>query len=233
MKKKILTAVLSVSMVLPMTALPTIQANAAGVPVFDATGFARQLLELQEAQKQFQQAKAQFQQFRGNRDIGALFNQYGKNLPSEMQGMYKDYQSGNWQGLASKVERLQNSEKLTGSQKEQFAKILEREKLSTFQNKVKLDDVYIRSLERFNQIQRMANSVDLQNDPKAAADLLNRIQVENALLNLQTNQLQITSALRKAEQEVMAQQRLEKKRRYNEVSNPNNTRMQTKPLFNK
>ena len=79
----------------------------------------------------------------------------------------------------------------------------------------------------------MANSVDLQNDPKAAADLLNRIQVENALLNLQTNQLQITSALRKAEQEVMAQQRLEKKRRYNEVSNPNNTRMQTKPLFNK
>lgn len=233
MKKKILTAVLSASMVLPMTALPTIQANAAGVPVFDASSFVRQLQQLQEAQKQFTQAKAQFEQFRGNRDIGALFNQYGQHLPTEMQGMYKDYQSGNWQGLASKVERLQNSEKLTGSQKEQFAKILEREKISTFENKVKLDDVHIRSLERFNQIQRMANSVDLQNDPKAAADLLNRIQVENALLSLQTNQLQITSALRKAEQEVIAQQRFEKKRAYHKVSNPNNTRMQTTPLFNR
>lgn len=221
MKNKILTAVLSVSMILPITALPTIQAQAAGVPVFDATGFARQMLELQEAYKQVAQAQAQFEQFRGTRDIGALFNQYGKYLPSEMQGMYRDYQTGNWEGLANKVDQLQNSQKLTGTQKEQMAKMLELEKRSTLENKVKLDDMYARSVDRFNQIQRMANSVDLQNDPKAAADLLNRIQVENAMLTLQNNQLQMASMLRKAEVDLQRNQRLERSRSFNTSGNGN------------
>lgn len=215
MKKKIIAAVLSVAMVAPLAVIPTIQANAAGVPVFDASSFVRQLQQLQEAQKQFQQAKAQFDQFRGTRDIGKMFNQYGKYLPADMQSMYKDYQTGNWEGLAKKVDSLQKNQKLTGSQKEQVAKLLEQEKMGALQNKVKLDDMYVKSLERFNQIQRMANSVDLQNDPKAAADLLNRIQVENAMLSLQTNQLQMTKMLREAEVDLQRNQRLERQRDFN------------------
>lgn len=222
MKNKLLTAVLSASMVLPLTALPTIQANAAGVPVFDASGFARQMLELQEAYKQVAQAKAQFEQFRGTRDVGALFNQYGKYLPSEMQGMYRDYQTGNWQGLADKIDRLQNSQRLTGTQKQQMQQLLEQEKRASLENKVKLDDMYARSVDRFNQIQRMANSVDLQNDPKAAADLLNRIQVESAMLALQNNQLQMAKMLRESEKDLQAQKRKDRSRRFNETSSDKN-----------
>ena len=222
MKNKLLTAVLSASMVLPLTALPTIQAQAAGVPVFDASGFARQMLELQEAYKQVAQAKAQFEQFRGTRDVGALFNQYGKYLPSEMQGMYKDYQTGNWQGLADKIDRLQNSQRLTGTQKQQMQQLLEQEKRASLENKVKLDDMYARSVDRFNQIQRMANSVDLQNDPKAAADLLNRIQVESAMLALQNNQLQMAKMLRESEKDLQAQKRKDRSRRFNETSSDKN-----------
>ncbi|MGP5076317.1 type IV secretion system protein [Psychrobacter celer] len=222
MKNKLLTAVLSASMVLPLTALPTIQAQAAGVPVFDATGFARQMLELQEAYKQVAQAQAQFEQFRGTRDVGALFNQYGKYLPSEMQGMYRDYQTGNWQGLAEKIDRLQNSQRLTGTQKQQMQQLLEQEKRASLENKVKLDDMYARSVDRFNQIQRMANSVDLQNDPKAAADLLNRIQVESAMLALQNNQLQMAKMLRESEKDLQAQKRKDRSRRFNETSSDKN-----------
>ncbi|MGP5062525.1 type IV secretion system protein [Psychrobacter celer] len=222
MKNKLLTAVLSASMVLPLTALPTIQAQAAGVPVFDATGFARQMLELQEAYKQVAHAQAQFEQFRGTRDVGALFNQYGKYLPSEMQGMYRDYQTGNWQGLAEKIDRLQNSQRLTGTQKQQMQQLLEQEKRASLENKVKLDDMYARSVDRFNQIQRMANSVDLQNDPKAAADLLNRIQVESAMLALQNNQLQMAKMLRESEKDLQAQKRKDRSRRFNETSSDKN-----------
>lgn len=222
MKNKLLTAVLSASMILPLTALPTIQAQAAGVPVFDASGFARQMLELQEAYKQVAQAKAQFEQFRGTRDVGALFNQYGKYLPSEMQGMYRDYQTGNWQGLADKIDRLQNSQRLTGTQKQQMQQLLEQEKRASLENKVKLDDMYARSVDRFNQIQRMANSVDLQNDPKAAADLLNRIQVESAMLALQNNQLQMAKMLRESEKDLQAQKRKDRSRRFNETSSDKN-----------
>ncbi|WP_201604263.1 type IV secretion system protein [Psychrobacter submarinus] len=222
MKNKLLTAVLSASMVLPLTALPTIQAQAAGVPVFDASGFARQMLELQEAYKQVAQAQAQFEQFRGTRDVGALFNQYGKYLPSEMQGMYRDYQTGNWQGLAEKIDRLQNSQRLTGTQKQQMQQLLEQEKRASLENKVKLDDMYARSVDRFNQIQRMANSVDLQNDPKAAADLLNRIQVESAMLSLQNNQLQMAKMLRESEKDLQAQKRKDRSRRFNETSSDKN-----------
>ena len=222
MKNKLLTAVLSASMVLPLTALPTIQAQAAGVPVFDASGFARQMLELQEAYKQVAQAQAQFEQFRGTRDVGALFNQYGKYLPSEMQGMYRDYQTGNWQGLAEKIDRLQNSQRLTGTQKQQMQQVLEQEKRASLENKVKLDDMYARSVDRFNQIQRMANSVDLQNDPKAAADLLTRIQVESAMLSLQNNQLQMAKMLRESEKDLQAQKRKDRSRRFNETSSDKN-----------
>lgn len=232
MKNKLITMSLSAALAIPLMVLPNIQANA-GMAVWDTGSYARQLKQLQETTKQLKQAKAQYDQFRGTRDIGKMFNQYGKYLPSDMQGMYKDYQTGNWEGLAQKVDRLQNSQKLTGSQKDQVAKLLEQEKQGALQNKVKLDDMYVKSLERFNQIQRMANSVDLQKDPKAAADLLNRIQVENAMLSLQTNQLQMAKMLRESEIELQKQQRFDQKRKFNSVSEPGKSRMSTNVLFKK
>ena len=44
-------------------------------------------------------------------------------------------------------------------QKQQMQQLLEQEKRASLENKVKLDDMYARSVDRFNQIQRMANSV--------------------------------------------------------------------------
>lgn len=82
--------------------------------------------------------------------------------------------------------------------------------------------MYARSVDRFNQIQRMANSVDLQNDPKAAADLLNRIQVESAMLALQNNQLQMAKMLRESEKDLQAQKRKDRSRRFNETSSDKN-----------
>lgn len=217
-KTKLITALLSASLVLPGALVATTQAYAAGVPVFDASAFARQLQQLQQAHKQLQQAKAQYEQFRGDRDIGKLFNQYGKYMPAEMQAMYRDYQNGNWQGLADKVVQLEKSQKLTGSQKQMLEKMANDQRLATFQNKVKLDDMYAKSTARFNQIQRMANSIDLQRDPKAAADLLNRIQVESAMLQLQTNQLQMINMMRQAEKDMQREQRIQHARRFNETS---------------
>ncbi|STZ01590.1 P-type DNA transfer protein VirB5 [Moraxella caprae] len=53
----------------------------------------------------------------------------------------------------------------------------------------------------------MANSVDLQKDPKAAADLLNRIQVEIAMIQLQSNQLQMMNMLMQAEKDSRSKER--------------------------
>ena len=194
-------------------------ANAAGVPVFDASQFARQFEQLLEAKKQLDQAKATYDQFRGNRDIGALFNQYGKYMPAEMQSMYKDYQSGNWAGLADKMARLKNSQKLTGTQKQMLDKMADQSNMSAMKNKIMVDDMFRESNARFAQIQKMANSIDLQRDPKAAADLLNRIQVENAMLQLQTNQLQMVGMMRQAEKDLQQQQALQNQRKFNSSQN--------------
>ncbi len=228
MKSKILVAILTFGMVAPMMAVST-NANAAGVPVFDASQFARQFEQLIEAKKQLDQAKATYDQFRGNRDIGALFNQYGKYMPSEMQAMYRDYQSGDWDGLADKMARLKNGQKLTGTQKEMLDKIADQANMSAIKNKVAVDDMFRTSNERFAQIQRMANSIDLQRDPKAAADLLNRIQVENAMLQLQTNQLQMVAMMRQAEKDLQQQQAAEYQKKFN--STGGKTRMTTRPVF--
>lgn len=218
MKKQLLVALLTITSV---SFLPVTTASAGGVPVYDVSNFTQQIKQLIEAKKQFEQAKASFEQFRGSRDIGTLFNQYGEYLPSEMQDMYKDYQTGNWADLTDKIARLEHTQKLTGSQKQILQKIAEGERMSIYANKVKLDDMFAKNNKRFAQIQRMANSIDLQNDPKAAADLLNRIQVENAMLQLQTNQLQMMDMLHQAEQKVQKQQRVEHMRKFNSTGGKN------------
>lgn len=227
MKKMILCGVLAATTVVPIATMQT--ANAAGVPVFDASQFARQLEQLIEAKKQLDQAKATYDQFRGNRDIGALFNQYGKYMPAEMQAMYRDYQAGDWSGLADKMARLKNSQKLTGTQKQMLDKMADQSNMSAMKNKIMVDDMFRESNARFAQIQKMANSVDLTRDPKAAADLLNRIQVENAMLQLQTNQLQMVAMMREAEKDLQQQQRIANAQKFN--SSENKTRLKTKVVF--
>lgn len=216
--KKLLTSVFLSSALIAPVMLVSTASYGAGVPVFDASAFARQMQQLQEAYKQLEQAKAQYDQFRGSRDIGQLFNQYGKYLPAEMQGMYRDYQRGDWAGMADKIAQLEKQQKLSGSQKQILEQMANNQRMSAMKNKIKLDDMFAKSTERFNQIERMANSVDLQNDPKAAADLLNRIQVENAMLQLQTNQLQMVSMMRQAEKDMLNEQRAQRARRFNETS---------------
>lgn len=223
MKSKLLVAILTFGMVAPMVTVST-NANATGVPVFDASQFARQFEQLLEAKKQLDQAKATYDQFRGNRDIGALFNQYGKYMPAEMQSMYKDYQSGNWAGLADKVATLKRTQKLTGTQKQMLDQIAERANLSAMRNNVKVNEMFAQSNTRFTQIQRMANSIDLQRDPKAAADLLNRIQVESAMLQLQTNQLQMINMMRQSEKELEQQQAAQQQQQFNSSKNTQHRR---------
>lgn len=226
-----MSAILSLSLIIPVGTVMTSMTVHAAVPVFDSAAFARQLEQLVQAKKQYDQAKATYEQFRGSRDIGVLFNQYGKHMPKEMQDMYRDYQSGNWEGLADKIAQLEKSQKLTGTQKEQLAQIANASKMSAMQNKVVLDDMFAKSNERFNQIQRMANSIDLQKDPKAAADLLNRIQVESAMLQLQTNQLQMMNMLMQAEKDMQEQRALENSRQFN--SSQNTKRTQYRSVFNR
>ena len=229
--KKAMSAILSLSLISPIGAIMTSTTAYAAVPVFDSAAFARQFEELVQAKKQYDQAKATYEQFRGSRDIGVLFNQYGKHMPQEMQDMYRDYQSGNWEGLADKIAQLEKSKKLTGTQKEQLAQIANASKMSAMQNKVVLDDMFAKSNERFAQIQRMANSVDLQKDPKAAADLLNRIQVEIAMIQLQSNQLQMMNMLMQAEKDMQEQRALENSRQFN--SSQNTKRTQYRSVFNR
>lgn len=219
--KKAMSAILSLSLITPVGAIMTSTTVHAAVPVFDSAAFARQFEELVQAKKQYDQAKATYEQFRGSRDIGVLFNQYGKHMPKEMQDMYRDYQSGNWEGLADKIAQLEKSQKLTGTQKEQLAQIANASKMSAMQNKVVLDDMFAKSNERFNQIQRMANSIDLQKDPKAAADLLNRIQVETAMIQLQSNQLQMMNMLMQAEKDMQEQRARERSMRFNDNGSGN------------
>ena len=136
-------------------------------------------------------------------------------MPKEMQDMYKDYQSGNWAGLADKVARLEKSQQLTGTQKEQLSQIANQTKMQALGNKAVLDDMFAKSNQRFAQIQRMANSIDLQKDPKAAADLLNRIQVEIAMIQLQSNQHQMMNMLMQAEKDMQEQRAKERSMRFN------------------
>ncbi|UOO84364.1 type IV secretion system protein [Neisseria dumasiana] len=178
--KNNVTAVL-VSAGLMAATIPT--ASASGILVFDGANLAQaaqQVIQLKEQidnqVKQITELKNQVKAITGNRNLGNILKTEAlEQLPDEWKSVYSQAmkaKNGNFKDLLSS---------------KGYDKNADNDRL------VKHYDLTLKAIKdselRFKNIKALMNQVNTTQDAKAAADLMNRIQLENAYI--QQNQTQL------------------------------------------
>jgi len=145
----------------------------------------------------------------GSRNIGALFNdpRLAQYLPQGMQGMYNDIKNNNVSGAASKMAVIaQRYENRSTNHASNMSGVAQRQQDNAVKNRMILDEVFQSSNQRLNQLNALMSSIDGTADPKAAADLGNRINSEVALLQAEQSKIQLVKMLTEAEDKLLEQQ---------------------------
>ena len=200
----------------------------AGIPVIDATAnaqsaanfvkdMAEQAKRLIELKNQLEQQKRTYEAMIGSRDIGKLFNdpRLAQYLPQGMQGLYGDIKNRNISGMADKMAQLSTQYANGNNQAVNQKNIEQMRKANAQKNKIIIDQVFESSQQRLNQLTSLMNSIDSTQDPKAAADLGNRINSEVALLQAEQSKIQLVKQLAEAEDKLIAEQQRAAVKAYN------------------
>lgn len=173
--------------------LTPLSSQAGGIPVFDAASIAKsveQLASLKEQidnqVQQIQQLKAQLQALTGSRNLGNVARNVAMDsIPDEWKDIYNQAKSIDWQTPLSG----QNYSPETALQQlvnqQNFS-------LSAFND----------TKNRLNRLQVLLNEVNKTKDAKAAADLQNRIAVEQAMIQNTQVKLDMMARMYQIQKEV-------------------------------
>lgn len=183
---------------------------ATGIPVFDASTFAQAVLTVQKMQtqiqnqlQQYQQMQQQYQALTGSRNLGDILNNPAlrQYLPANWQSTYDQIKNGN---LSPAAQAILNAEKLAGglSGAQRYLNSLATNKAMSLQ-------AFQQTQNELNNLQSLMRQINQTQDPKAAADLQNRIAAEQAIIQNQQAQLGLASQLQQAELELAKQQNLQ------------------------
>lgn len=189
--KKTAGVILSVSMaVMPLTV-------SAGIPVTnpaqlaqDATNFVKQMDEykkqLTEMKKQYEQQLKQFKSMTGSRNLGNILKDAVKDqVPSEWSTIYKGAKDIDYKSVINS--------------KGYDAKFADR---MTVQNQKEMEKVFDSMKEQLASLDAMMDKIDQTQDMKAAADLQNRIAVEQAKIANNQTKLDMLDRLYVRQQEL-------------------------------
>lgn len=199
----------SVSLVFVVSSCMTL---AQGIPTFDESNLAQALLmvdhmksQINNQLDQLERLESQERALSGSRGMGDLFNDPALRnyLPENWKGVYDQVKSGRYGG--AEFEQIYSEYGITTDNEHAIA-IYETDAANT----AILRNSYQNTLARLNNIEGLLRNVDTTVDIKAAADLQNRIAVEQAIIQNEQNRLNLM--MRLAEAERTAQQ--EKARRY-------------------
>lgn len=180
--------------------------------------------QLEEMKKQLEQHKQQYQALTGNRSLGrTLYNpELRKYLPEDYKTIYDTANGGSGYGISGSIADIANHEKPQGSVADMQKSIEERSRRTAFTNKAVGLKGYEGAQRRIAQIESLMDKINDTRDPKAIAELQARINAEQALLQNETNKLQMISQLQKAEQDLIEEQKDEMNRR---ILDSKNTQM--------
>lgn len=186
LKKTAIAALMSAGL---MTAyMPT--AVAGGIPVFDGAAVAQAIQQgiqmgqqIQNQIKQLQELKSQVKALTGSRNLG----EFAKNaaldqVPDEWKAVYGDIKNLDTKTITGKDRYKQSNavDALVNSYKQAAKAVYDTEK-------------------RINTIKQLGQQINKTQDAKAAADLQNRISIEQS--KIATNQVMLDMAMKMAEQQ--------------------------------
>lgn len=188
-------------------------AHAQGIPVFDAQNVVQAIATVAQLEQEVQQEIQIYQSTVGTRGFGALLGNpvVVNSLPSNWQSVYTAIQSGGYAGLTGSAQALRsasqiyNCEDQTGIDQQVCERVLNK----PFQDKAFGLQAYQTELQELNQIQSLAQQIDVTQDPKGVAELQARIQAETTTVGNEMTRLQLFRMLADAEDKLVTEQQSE------------------------
>jgi type IV secretion system protein VirB5 len=198
---------------------------ATGIPVIDiasntqnalnqATNIVQFTATVTQLKNNLEQAKMMFQAMNGVRGMASLINnpaarQYLPKSAAQLYSLGTSGAGGGYAGLSGSMQAIKTAAQimkpadlangttgaLLGRQQDQLATMQATAEAS-----------YDAAGARFDTLQQLVNHVDLANDPKAAADLANRINAENAMMQNEVTKLNMLAMIHNAQEKQLAQQ---------------------------
>jgi type IV secretion system protein VirB5 len=169
---------------------------AQGIPVISVSELAQDLVMAKSLQSQLVTMQSQYTSLVGNRNLGQILNNPSLTsyLPSQWQSVYTQVKSGQLQGLTSAAQQVESQEGMTANSptQQRYNDVLATNKAITMQ-------AYQSSADRLQNIQNLMQQSDLTQDPAAKADLQNRLQSENAMIQNEQTRLNLASHLQDVE----------------------------------
>lgn len=182
------------------------QANATGIPVFDAASMTNALATIAQLKNQLEQLKSLQSQFQGVRSMGSLLNrpELRNMLPTDWQNVYDNVKNGNISGIGSAYGDLSKQEGVLGTADE-LKKLRERRWEQSLSDKVMGENAYRATIDRLNNLEDLGRKINTTQDAKAAIDFMSRMQQEQALVQNESARMQLMSQLQLAEDRLNTQ----------------------------
>lgn len=198
----------------------TSSAGATGIPVVDGAlnaqtmanqvaNIAKYVEQIVQLKAQLTQAKAMFNAMNGVRGMGMLINNPAARqyLPKTAPQLYALATStGGLSGSINAIKaaaRIMNPADVANAE---TATMLGKQQTHLAMMQATAEASYTAAGDRFDTLQALVDQVDLAADPKAAADLANRINAENAMMQNEITKLNMLAMLHSAQEKQLAQQ---------------------------
>jgi type IV secretion system protein VirB5 len=185
-------------------------ANAQGIPTISAAELAQDVLMAQQLQQQLQTMAQQYQTMTqqltaltGNRSLGQILNDPSLHnyLPASWTSIYSQVSNGQLSGISSAAQQIEAAEGMTANTPGQ-----QRYNDTLAANKAMSMQAYQQTASELQNIANLMQQSDLTQDPAAKADLQNRLQSENAMVQNEQTRLNLMGQLEKAEEQLADQQ---------------------------
>ena len=183
---------------------------AQGIPVISVAELAQDVVmagqleqQVQTMEQQYTTMTTQLNALTGNRGLGQILDNPSMHsyLPDQWQSIYGQVKGGQLSGISSAASQIESDEGMTATTPGQ-----QRYNDTLAANKAMSMQAYQANLSRLQNIKSLMQQSDVTQDPAAKADLQNRLQSENAMIQNERTRLNLMGQLQQAEEKLAAQQ---------------------------
>lgn len=200
----------------------------AGIPTIDVVGNTQRLLghiediasfveQIEHMKNTLEATRKQFDSLNGVRGMASLLNnpatrQYLPKEASEIYSLSQKSYKGSHGGLSASIQSLKSAAAILNKsdfKNENIGGMVDSNQSALATMQAQAEAAYTAAGKRFEDLQQLVETVDLANDPKAAMDLQNRIQAEQAMLQNENIKLGMMRQLAEVQEKIGNQRKQE------------------------
>jgi type IV secretion system protein VirB5 len=184
----------------------SIHGYAQGIPTMDGIGTAQRLIEIQNMIVQLNQMKNQVSAITGNSNMGMILNNPALHnyLPNQWESIYGNVNSGSLGGISSSTAQILQQEGMANAPNAGQQRVNN----TLAANKAMSMAAYDSSIQRLQNIQSLMQQSNATQSAAQKADLNNRINAEQAMIQNEQTRLNLMTTLQNSETAIAEHQQL-------------------------